>query len=235
MNIQLKSLKFFSICAFLSVISTIGIHSDLLALDVNEYVDKISLYKSLRYNLERWWIIVHCLLVLITMWGVRQLKFDKSPLAFGLGFIFYAVFSFTEILRQFLGIFYLNGLKVQFELSQNSDIQAHLQAQIDGYSLISYALFGMFIFAFSFGNLFFGMGLVRGMKWDKILGWLLFVWGIIGLLTLGNEFWEINWLSKFIGVSSSIYQPFVRLMVGLWFLQQISIISSPKKAFKKVT
>jgi len=221
-------LIFFAICAFLSVITTIGIHSDLFTMDTGLYEDKVQLYKSLRYNLEKWWIIVHCLLVLFSMWGIRQLRYDNSPSAFGLGFIFYVVFSFTEILRQFLMIFYLNGLKIKYELSEVAEIQSQLLVQIEGVYLISNALFGLFIFAFSFGNLFYGIGLSTGKKWDRILGSLLFFWGIIGLLTLGNEFWNINSLGKFIGVSSTIYQPLVRLAVGLWFVQQIRNMSFGK-------
>ncbi len=227
MNRQKNGLIFFAVCAFLVVITTIGIHSDIFVIDTDFYEDKVAMYKSFWYNMEKWWIIVHCMLVLITMWGIRQLKHHRSTLWFGLGFFFYAVFSFTEIARQFLGLFYANNLKIKLELEQVAEAQAHLLAQIDGYSYISYALFGLFIFAFSIGNLFYGIGFLRETEWDKILGLLLLVWGIIGLLTLGNEFWNISWLNRVIEFSSELYQPLVRLAIGWWFVRQIRLQTIP--------
>ncbi len=222
MNISTKYLKLFAICAFASVITTVGIHSSLFDIDMSSYDNKIQLYESFKNSLSKWWIIVHCLLVLVTMWGIWLLRFNKSHFWMSLGFIFYAVFAFVEIFRQFLELFYLNGLINQYETAETMEIKGYLITQIESFNLISHALFGLFIFAFAFENVSYGVALINGKKWDSILGVLLLIWGVLGLLILGNEFWNIDWLGKFLSFISFVYQPMVRFTIGVWFVFNIN-------------
>tara|TARA_R110002051_G_scaffold181774_1_gene251267 strand:+ start:38248 stop:38949 length:702 start_codon:yes stop_codon:yes gene_type:complete len=221
MNITKKDLWFFAICSFLTVITTLGIHSGIFDFETTNIIEQVGLYKNSIYNLGFWWIIAHCLLVLCSMWGVFLIQYKKTLTLIGLGFLSYAVFCFTEIFRQLLYLFYLNGQFKRYAFADNDELRDSIFQEIQSFSLISYSLFGLFIFAFALGNLCYGLSLVRGSKWDKLLGYILLIWGIQGLLTLGNEFWEINWMGILIGKFSLVCQPFARLLIGLWFLNLV--------------
>ena len=115
---SLKNFTLFAaICGLLTVITTIGIHSSLFDLGTLNAAQRIRLFQHPTYLLNRAWVILHCLLVLVAMWGFFLIQFKKSPGFVGLGFIFFAVFSFTEIFRQLYVLFYINGYPIySFEL-----------------------------------------------------------------------------------------------------------------------
>ena len=97
--------RFASICCFITVITTIGIHlwfPDPPA----DFEQRVLLFRDKTYLLNRWWIIVHCLLVIISMWGMALLLKPGCPGFAPLGFLFFAVFSIVEISRQMLVLFY---------------------------------------------------------------------------------------------------------------------------------
>ena len=58
------------VCAFLSVITTLLIHSTIFEFRNLDFNEEIQLYKNFKYNFSKWLIIAHCLFVLVTMWAV---------------------------------------------------------------------------------------------------------------------------------------------------------------------
>jgi len=136
----------------------------------------------------------------------------------GLGLIFYILFSFTEIFRQFLELFYLNGLRERYFLSDNFEVQGHLMADIKNFGLLAHSFYGLFILMFALGNLCYGLSLVRGSKLDKVLGISLLLWGFLGLASLGNEFWAIKSLENVVGTILMAIQPVIRFVIGYWLL-----------------
>ena len=223
-----KSLRNFvllaAICCFLTVVTTIGIHG-LFSYGPMNFEQSIMLFQNNTYLANRWWVIFHCLFVIISMWGFLLIQFKKSPGYTGLGFLFFAVFSITEIFRQLLVLFYLNGLREKYASATNPDIQAMLQFSIENFGLFSSSLFGLFILAFGLGNLFYGMSLVREKRLSKVLGYLLILWFFGSLLAFLNDFWQIDWLSAFLETYNLIYQPVMRFLIALWLWQNFKLLS----------
>ena len=221
MKLNKTYLVLFAICAFLSVFTTIGIHSGIFDFEPSIFNEEVQLYKNSTYNFGKWWIIGHCLLVLLSMWGIFLMFYKRSLPLFGLGFLFYTVFAITEIYRQLLYLFYLNGQYRRYELAENIERSGRIMHDINSFDLTSYALYAMFILAFALGNLCYGLGLAKGSKWDKILKIALLFWAVQGFLTLGNEFWEISWIDTLNESFGLVFQPLARFIIGSWFIVKI--------------
>ena len=224
-NSQFKSFLLFAVvCCFLSVVTTLGIHSNLFDLGTLSPEARLRLFENSTYLAKRFWIIAHCLFVLFSMLGFLLIQFRKSPGFTLAGFVFFAVFAFTEIFRQMFVLFYLNNLRRSFLETDDSSVQEMITANMEHASLIGYALFGLFIVAFALGNLCYGLSLMKNSNLDRFLGYLLLIWGTGNLLAFGNEFWQSDPLRKFIEYFSIIYQPFMRALVAMWMLHKTNEI-----------
>ncbi len=208
-------LRFAAICCFLSVITTLGIH--LYFPDFSpEFTERLQLYKNKIYLLNRWWVIVHCLLVLISMWGFYLIQRHKSAGFSGLGLMFFAVFSFTEIARQVFVLFYLNGLRIKYLGIENNVVREILKTDIENFGLISNSLFVLFILALALGNLFYGLSLWEENRLGKLLSWLLLIWSAGNFTALTIEFFPNKFAEKIIDIYSYTFQPLMRAFLGCW-------------------
>ena len=205
-----------AICCFLSVITTLGIHSNLFDLGDLSFEERMKLFENSKYMANRFWVIVHCLFVLISMLGFLLIQVKKSPGFTILGFTFFTVFSFTEIFRQMFVFFYLNNLRRAYLDTEDTVVQEMIRINMDHAGLIGYALFGLFIVAFALGNICYGISLINGSKMNRILAYLLLIWGFGNLAAFMNEFLQSKNLGEFIEYFSIIYQPVMRILVGLW-------------------
>jgi len=218
------------VCCLLSVITTLGIHSNLFDLGELSFDERIRLFENSKYIANRFWVIVHCLLVLIAMLGFLLIQFKKSPGFTVLGFVFFAVFSFTEIFRQMFVFFYLNNLRRSYIETNDAAAREIIQLNMDHAGLIGYALFGLFIVAFALGNICYGISLLGSGKIDRILAYLLLLWGFGNLIAFGNEFWNSGSLGQFVEYFSIIYQPIMRALIGVWMIYKFKQIISKKAA-----
>ena len=212
-------LRFAAICCLLSVITTLGIHLAFPEPPA-DFEQRVLLFRDHTYLLQRWWIIVHCLLVIVSMWGVALLLIKKSPGFAPLGFLFVAVFGIAEIFRQMIVLFYFNGLREQYFLATDAATKEVYRNALSTAGLMASPLFGLFILAFGLGNLFYGISFFKEGGWSKWLSLLLMLWSIAIFLSLGNEFWRSASLSSFIESYSFTYQPLMRLLIAAWLWQK---------------
>lgn len=224
----LRFIRFAIICCFLSVVTTIGIHSNLFDLGNLGFQERIRLFENPTYLANRFWVIAHCLLVLVAMLGFLLIQFNKSPGFTLLGFTFFSVFSFTEIFRQMFVFFYLNNLRRSYLETSDPQVMDMIKMNIDHAGLIGYALFGLFIVAFGLGNICYGLSLFKGEKFDRILSYLLLIWGLGNLTAFGNEFFNSEKLGVSVEYFNIIYQPLMRAAFALWMLHKLKSII-PKK------
>jgi hypothetical protein len=208
-------LRFTAIACFTSVITTVGIHA-FFNFDAPTLEERVLLFQNPWYILNRWWVIVHCLLVVVSMWGFYLVQHKRSKHFVGLGFIFFVVFAITEIFRQLLVLFYLNGMRAKYLATDDEATKIFLANSMDNFTLFSYALFGLFILAFAIGTLCFGMSLIREKGLSKVLSVLLLFWAAGVFLALGNEFWDVPWLSSFLAQFNLYYQPITRALIAIW-------------------
>lgn len=220
-------------CCLLSVITTIGIHSSLFDLGDLNFDERMRLFENSKYIANRFWVISHCLFVLISMLGFLLIQFKKSPGFTILGFSFFAVFSFTEIFRQMFVLFYLNNLKRTYLETNDTSIQELIKINMDHAGFIGYMLFGLFIVAFALGNICYGLSLIDSSKIDRILAFLLIIWGISNLIAFGNLFWKSQPVGQFVEYFSIIYQPIMRALIGLWMIYKLKQIYANKPTASK--
>jgi hypothetical protein len=207
--------KFSSVCCGLSVITTLGIH--LFFPDPpTDLEQRMQLYKDSVYLANRWWVILHCLLVIVSMWAFYLLQRDKTPGFAGLGFLFFAVFAIAEITRQMYVLFYINELREQYVIATDTAVKSSLKNALTYAGQLGAPLFGLFIFAFGLGNLCYGVCLYGQSGYSKILGILLIGWSIGNFIALGNSFWRSPALDKIIEVYSYTYQPMMRVLMAIW-------------------
>ncbi|WP_188373847.1 hypothetical protein [Winogradskyella haliclonae] len=219
---------FAAICCFLTVITTIGIHWRFTYPEMS-FEERLNLFKNSKYVINRWWIIVHCLLVFISMLGILIIHQSKGFIKLGL--CFFGVFSLTEIFRQFLVLFYLNGLREKLILTADELIKNILLVNIDNFYFLSDALFNLFILAFALGNLFYGISLIGSKRLDCILGSLFIFWAAMNFSAFLNEYWGNQNLSSAIDFLSVLFQPLMRAFIGFWLLHHIypSLLSRRNK------
>ena len=235
MNTQSKSFLIVAIaCCLLSVITTLGIHSNLFDLGELSFDERLRLFDNSTYIANRFWVIAHCMFVLIAMLGFLLIQFKKSPGFTITGFIFFTVFSFTEIFRQMFVFFYLNSLRRSYIDTNDDAVQEIIKINMDHAGFIGYALFGLFIVAFAMGNICYGISLLNGSKVDRILAYLLLIWGFGNLTAFGNEFWKSESVGQFVEYFSFIYQPIMRALVGLWMIHKYKQIIANKTAANNV-
>jgi hypothetical protein len=215
MNTSNQFLRFASICCFITVITTLGIHI-YFPDPPQDFEQRILLFQNKTYLLNRWWVIFHCLLVIISMWGIAIVKMKESPGFTGLGFLFFAVFGIAEITRQMFVLFYLNGLREQYFLATDPAIKEVLKNTLTNAGLLGAPLFGVFILAFGLGNLCYGLSLYNEKGFGKILSVLLIIWALGSFIALGNNFWQLSWVDSFIEKYNYTYQPLMRVLLAIW-------------------
>lgn len=221
MIISKNFIRFTAICGFLTVFTTLGIHLFFSATPT-DFEARALLFRDSAYLLNRWWIIIHCLLVLVAMWGFFLVQYRKSIGFAGLGFLFFGVFSITEIVRQMFVLFYLNGLRAKYVNETDVTIKALLKYDLSNFSIFSNSLFGLFILAFGLGNLCYGLSLWREKGFGKILSWMLILWSLGSFTALANEFWVNATISKTIETYNYVYQPLMRMLLAWWVMKTVS-------------
>ena len=201
-----------SLFAALSAVTTIGIHTDLFP-SPRDFNDALQLYTTAPYILGKWWVICHCLFVIISIYGICHYLAARERRFAWLGFTFYAAFGFFEILRMFLVLTYLSGMRDQY-LTADTATQSILRVSMDNFNGIGSALFASFTVAILLGNLFTGISAfaVAEVKW---LGVGLLAWVVVLTLALINDFWPMEGVSSFLGYFSLIFQPAIRFYLAV--------------------
>ncbi len=210
-----------AIACWLSAVTTIGIHA-FFQYSATTFEERLMLFQNTTYLANRWWVMVHCLLAIVGMWGFLLVQWKKAGATAGLGFVFFVIFGVAEIFRQLAVLFYLNGMRQQYLLTDQAETKAFLAQQLDLFGLMSYPLFGLFILAFALGNFFYGLSLRHESGFGKALSVLLLLWAAGSFAAFGNAFWKIPWLSDFLPHYNLWYQPLMRVLLGFWLWRAVT-------------
>ncbi len=208
-------LRFTAICGFVTVLTTLGIHV-FFPDPPADFEARARLFQDTTYLLNRWWIVIHCLLALVAMWGFFLVQYKRSLGFVGLGLVFFGAFTVAEVARQMFVLFYLNGLRARYLAATDAASKSLLKHDLNVFSLFSASFFGLFILAFGLGNLFYGLSLWREKGVSKGLSWSLILWSIASFTALANEFIESGVISLFIEKYNFIYQPLMRGFLAWW-------------------
>ena len=156
-------------------------------------------------------------MVMFSMAGVF-LVIGKNGFAL-IGFVGYCVFAVTEISRQMMVLFHLNGLRRAYLETSDEIVQKSIEWSMQHIGYTGLTMFGVFIFFFALGNLNYGIALWRHKGFTKLISVLLIVWGIKTLVILGSELSGNTSLNSAIGIFNSAFQPVMRALIGIWLLR----------------
>src|SRR5918993_285782 len=216
-------IRFAALCCFVSVITTLGIHL-YFPEPPADFEQRAVLHRNTLYMVDRWWVIVHCLLVLIAMWGFALLQWKKAPGAAGLGFVFFVVFVVAEITRQMFVLFYMNELREQYGVVTDVNTKQNIRQLLTYAGLLTAPLFGLFIFVFALGNLCYGLSLWNEKGFGTFVRFLLIVWAVVGLTVLANQFLRVAAIDRIIEVFNYSFQPFIRTIIGIWLWRKATAL-----------
>lgn len=206
------------IAALITGLTTIGVH--FVEFQGATFEERLQLANNGNYIAHRWMIILHCLCVIISMLGLALLRKDNRGFV-SLGFLGYSVFGIAEIIRMFLVLRYLLPLRLQYLEATDENVKLLLQQNIDQFSLISNALFSVFILMFAIGNLCYGIVYSQDKGFARWLGYGFLYWAFTGFLGMANEFLMQPWIDTVIDLNAKSFQPIFRVAIGVFLLNQI--------------
>jgi hypothetical protein len=202
-----------AVCAFLSVVTTIGIHSFIKGPATFE--ESLVMYKTGYYLFTKWWVIFHCLFVILSIYGLTHyLNERRNPFA-SAGFTFYAIFGVLEIIRMLLVIHYLGALRDAYLSTNDESVKALMKLSMDSFAGIGNALFAAFTIAILLGNLFTGLACLGDSKSVRYLGVGLIIWCGVLFLSIINEYLNNAGINSFMEVFSLSFQPLIRFVLGV--------------------
>lgn len=213
-----KMLKFAAVCALATVITTLAVHVlPWLWADIDTFDDRLTLPHNALYMGRLWVVLLHCVLVVVSMFGVAALKFRDSPALIGLGFLSFVIFAFSEMLRTSLVLFALNRKwRVGYSEAQDETTRASFRATIEAFSGIGDALFFIFYVAFLLGILCYGCALMRDRGFDGKIGWLFLLWAALNVPALIDTFIGRESFAPYFEWVGPFFQPIARALVGIW-------------------
>lgn len=223
-NISSVNKSFFlmaAIAALLTAGTNLYIH--LTDFSAQTFEERILLFQDKSYIANRVIIITHCILVIISTWGMGLLLSRQAKGFSQLGILSFTVFGLTEISRMVFSLNYVNGLREKYFGETNLQIRQFLEYSLNNAGLVNNIFFRIFITAFAFGLLFYSIALLnRNIKSDIIFGITFLVLSGITFLALVNEFAENNTISKLVYWSSITLQPLLRVWMGVWIFKNFN-------------
>lgn len=216
-------LRFGAIAAVLSVITTIGIHSFFKG--PASFEEGLQIYKSANYIAGKWWVILHCIIVLTTVFAVSQSPEMKDVPLIRLAVIFYGGFALFEITRMTLVLNYFSTLRDQY-LAADESMRPVIRVSLDSFSGISGALFAAFSICFCLGNFFLGFSFLRAGS-HAVLSVMFLLWSAMTVIYLTNDYVRNEWLETFFGYFNLVYQPIARFALAWYLFVQLRKVQKP--------
>lgn len=223
-----QMLKVAAICALITVATTLIVHVlPWLWADVDTFEEQLALPRNSIYMARLWIVLIHCILVVISMFGIAALKFRDSPALIGLGFLSFVVFAFSEMLRTSLVLFALNRKwRVGYGEANNDATRASWRATIEAFGGVNDALFFVFYLAFLLGILCCGLAFLGSRGFDGKLGWLFLVWSILSVPALIDTVTGRDSLDTYFGWVGPFFLPLARAVVGIWLWNKSTTMAS---------
>jgi hypothetical protein len=214
--------KLAALAAFVLAFTTIGVH--FITFPSETFEERALLYKNPLYHFRSGLLIFHCLLAIVSLYGIVVAKRSTQPAAVQLGMIFYSFFAFTEILRMMFNTWYANALRQRYIEATDEVVKNVLKHDLEIWSLSSNSLFLVFILCFAMGNLFYGLALFKDNDtFTRLLGYGFMLWSVLTFLALGNDFWQNDAIGTIVSINNKYFQPMIRFTIGLWLWKSYRI------------
>jgi hypothetical protein len=213
-----KFTKIAAICTLLTALTTVCIHWLPGAWsDVTTFEQRAELRNNTTYLAYLWIAIVHCFLVVISMYAIKLYREKATPALVSLGFVAFVGFAFTELLRTSINIFAVNrGWRAGYAGATDEAARETFREAITVLGGVNDAFFFIFFTCFTLGTLCYGLSLARSSGWSQKIGWMMILWaalnipGLINTVTGGDHFGSLfSWVGPY-------FQPLARAAIGVW-------------------
>jgi len=218
MTVSTKFMRVASVCALVTALTTLAIHflPELWA-DADTFEEQLQLRHNSIYLLRLWIVIVHCLLVVVSMFALGVQRSPVAPVLVRFGFLGFLSFAFTEILRTSLLIFALNRTwRADYEAAANEGTRAAARATIRAFSGINESLFFIFLTGFLIGLLCYGFALLTAKGLEQKVGLLLLLWAALSVPGYVDTVRGTESLSVHFEWVGPYFQPIARALIGVW-------------------
>ena len=228
MNLSPRFFRIGAVCAVLTALTTLVVHIvPNLWAEATTFEQQVELRLNPIYLAQRWTILVHCALVIVSMFVLGAAKLRSAPLLVSFGFLGYLCFGFTEILRTSISIFAVNRTwRAGYATAVDDATREHFRSLITAYGGINEALFFIFYTGFAIGLVCYGLAFLRSEGRKSHLGPLFLVWVLLdvpgfidtvsGAESLGRNF---EWVGPY-------FLPLARLYVGVWLWKNADRLGS---------
>ena len=221
---------FAAACAFGSALTTLAVHVlPVLWGDATTFEQQVDLRFNHIYMGQRWAVLVHCLLVIVSMLGVGAALINKStPLAV-LGFLSFFTFGITEIFRTSLSIFAVNRIwRSGYATGDDDRTRQVFRDVFTVYPGINDALFFVFYTAFVIGLLCYGLALVRIAGFDRLMGGLFLLWALVNLPVFIDTVTGRGAFGPYFEWVGPYFQPLARICIGVWLWKYSSRVDDSR-------
>ena len=113
------------------------------------FEQQVELRLNSLYLINRWVVLLHCALVVVSMFALGLPAIRQAPVAVIFGFFAFACFGFTEMLRTAISIFAINrNWRAAYASGVDSATRERFRGFIESYNGVNDALFFIFYTVF---------------------------------------------------------------------------------------
>jgi hypothetical protein len=217
-NFTPRFFRFGAVCALLTALTTLVVHvMPNLWSNAMSFEQQVELRLNPLYLTNRWVVLLHCALVVVSMFALGLPAVRRAPVAVIFGFLAFACFGFTEILRTAISIFAINRhWRAAYATAVDPATRERFRAFIESYSGVNDALFFIFYTAFTVGLICYGTAFVRTNGRMSQLGILFTAWAVLNLPGWIDTVTGAAWLGPYFEWVGPAFQPLSRAWIGLW-------------------
>lgn len=228
MNITPRFFRFGAACAVLTALSTLVVHIvPNLWADATTFEQQVALRLNPIYMAQRWTILVHCALVIISMFILGAAKWRNAPALVSFGFLGYLFFSFTELLRTSISIFAVNRTwRAGYAAATDDAMRERFQALLAAYGGINQAFFFIFYTGFFIGLICYGLAFLRTEGRKSQLGILFLVWALLDVPGFIDTVAGTQRFGPYFEWVGPYFLPLARLYVGVWLWKNAESLST---------
>lgn len=227
MNFSSRFFRAGAVCALLTVITTLAVHVlPNLWADATTFEQQIQMRLNALYMTQRWVILIHCALVIFSMFALGVAKVREAPVLAGFGFLGFLFFGVTEIVRTSLSIFAVNRVwRAGYANAADEPARETFRSVIVAYPGINDALFFIFYVCFALGLVCYGFAFLKSEGLTSSLGWLFAVWSLLSVPTLIDTINGTDSFGPFVEWVGPWFLPLARLYVGIWLWRNAEAVA----------
>jgi hypothetical protein len=217
-NFTPRFFRFAAVCALLTALTTLVVHvMPNLWSNATSFEQQVDLRLNSLYLTNRWVVLLHCVLVVVSMFALGLPAMRRAPVAVIFGFLAFGCFAFTEILRTAISIFAVNrNWRAAYASAIEPATRERFRAFIESYSGINDALFFIFYTAFIVGLVCYGIAFLHTNGSMSQLGILFTAWALFNLPGWIDAVMGADLLSRYFQWVGPAFQPVARAWIGIW-------------------